>query len=621
MISDDSAFDESSKVTSDIEFRCAQALASGAVETCYNPEIARTFAIAYESNNGAEADAMERKLKARFGKDLNLKHFRRMIADVRKELLSSKPKPQTTGALTQIVVSNRQMRDITADAMTELRARNEPPALFVRSGDLAHIVKDEDGRPSVATVTGSYLRQVLSNSGDWMRYDKYGELKNSFPPDDIVKDVLATNPASWGFPKLSSVVEVPTLRPDGSVLDQAGYDESSTVFYSPAASLSASTLTVPDMPSQGDLRAATALIEEAIGEFPYDSQASHANMYGLLLTPILRPALKGSTPLAVVDAPQAGSGKSLIVNVLSLITTGRPAAMVPFPYKEEEMSKQIAASLLAGRQLICFDNLEGELRSPGLALALTAKEYECRLLGVTRNMTVPNLSTWVVTGNNIKPGGDMPRRCYQIRLNAHSSKPFIGRDFLHPNLEEWVFENRAALLHALLTIARYWYARGAPNLIDRAVGSFEDWHRTVGSIVKCAHITEFLGNYDAFIEVEDESPRQWEGFLSVVFDEYRGDADSSRFFMIADLLDRLQSTMTGSPALRDSMPSDLADCLEKKGNHRITVGKMFRNRRERHFGTSVEYWIEREENPHESTHKGSSAWRVCRRVKTAVAAG
>src|SRR6185312_2813497 len=100
-------------------------------------------------------------------------------------------------------------------------------------------------------------------------------------------------------------------------------------FYSPASNLA--TFPLPDTPTREQVREARALINEAVGEFPYANKASRANVFGLLLTPVLRPPIYGCTPLAVVDAPQAGTGKSLLIDVLSIITTGRPAAMVPYP--------------------------------------------------------------------------------------------------------------------------------------------------------------------------------------------------------------------------------------------------------------------------------------------------
>jgi hypothetical protein len=334
------------------------------------------------------------------------------------------------------------------------------------------VTRDETGRPCISLATEPYLRGALARSADFMKLDAWGNLKNAFPPVEVVKDIAACNPELWPFPPLSAVVEVPTLRPDGTILCDCGYDPASHLFYAPGDNLKIFPL--PEAPTQSDVRAARDLIDEAIGEFPYADAASRANVFGLLLTPVLRPAIRGCTPLAVVDAPQAGTGKSLLIDALSMIATGRPAAMSPYPYKEEEMQKQIGASLSAGRPLICFDNLAGELNSPTLALALTAKHYEARILGVSKNMTVPNRSTWMVTGNNIRLGGDMPRRCYQIRLNAKSSKPYSGRKFKHPDLLRWVEDNRSELLHALLVIARYWYASGCPAHVASPIGSFEE---------------------------------------------------------------------------------------------------------------------------------------------------
>lgn len=565
------------------------------------------MAIAYESGPEGviEANGVERKLKAKFKKELNLTHFQEGWKAERSRL-KTQPGPRKLkqeSDLPEIIITSRQLREVTADAMAALSKANSPPHLFLRSGILVHVIRDEGGRPSVAQATESRLRGNLSRSANYMRINQFGELKGAFPPVDIVRDMSAINPKHLPFPALTSVVEVPTLRKDGSVIYKPGYDSASAVYYAPAPNLK--TLPVPDKPTQADAARARAMIDDAIGEFPYADEASKANVYGLLLTPVMRPAIDGCTPLAVVDAPQAGTGKSLLIDVLSIITTGRPSAMVPYPYKEEEMVKQLGASIAAGRQLIAFDNLEGELRSPALALALTAKEYEARILGVSRNMTVPNVSTWVVTGNNIRPAGDMPRRCYQIRLNAKNAKPYSSRDFKHPNLTEWVLEHRSELLNALLVLARFWYTSGQKTVVTQAIGSFEDWHRKVAGIIANARIPGFLTNYADFIDQEDESPRQWEEWLDYLHKAF----DES--FTIADLMLHINSVANAK--VKDILPAEVADVLEKKVNHRIVIGKMFRSRRERVFGEGDKsYWLEREEPPENSEHKGAARWIVRR---------
>lgn len=541
--------------------------------------------------------------------DVSLREFDTRLADEiqnNRGLFAVEFQPAASG-LPQIMTTSRQLRDITSEALATV---NPPaaPVIFIRSGDLVHVVRDEGGRPSVSPASETWIRSVLARSADWMKYNQFGEVKPTFPPMDVVRDmsVLSDLP----FPGLTSVTEVPTLRPNGTIISEPGYDPNSGVYYAPAPTLKHFPL--PDDPTREQVRAAVENINEAIGEFPYEDEASRANIFGLLLTPVLRPSVVGCTPLAVVDAPQAGTGKSLLIDVLSIITTGRPSAMVPYPYKEEEMQKQIGASLAAGRQLIAFDNLEGELRSPCLALALTAKEYEARILGFSRNMTVPNVSTWIVTGNNIRPTGDMPRRCYQIRLNARQAVPYRGREFKHPDLLKWVFSNRSELLHSLLVISRFWFSRGCPEgATGPAIGSFEDWHRKVSGILRAAQVKGFLANYTAFIEQEDESPRQWEGFLEQLFEDLaRGEENCSRWFLVSELLPMVGGTMVSS--LRDCLPAEIADCLDRKVNHLIVIGKMFRSRRERRFGA---YCLER--NTKETTHKGAASWRVRKHVPTA----
>lgn len=598
-----------SSVSDPLSFLAAQAVSeSGTVESCYSPELAREMASAYESNRQERillADSVERKLKTRYGKEFNVVHFRRTVKIYRAEVAAQRPRRvRKPGVLPEILASNRQLRDVSAEAVVAVTSANDPPFIFVRSGRIAHVVTDEYGRPSVEDAHQDWIRGILSDTADWMRFNQAGEMKSTFPPREVVANIATMSKPP--FPALTNVTEVPSMRADGTILDKTGYDRQSGVYYIPADNLKAFPL--PDIPTQQDVVTAKALIEEAIGEFPYAEQASKANVYGLLLTPIMRPAILGSTPLAVVDAPQAGTGKSLLIDVVSIITTGRPAAMVPFPWGEEEMQKQIGSSLTCGRQLIVFDNLEGELKSPNLASALTAKEYDARILGFSKNMMVPNKSTWVVTGNNVRLAGDMPRRCYQIRLDARESKPYTGREFKHPDLLRWVTDNRSELLHALLIISRYWFASGCPKPKDQpSMGAFEEWQQKIGGIVNSARVPGFLANYLNFIEQEDDMPRQWTGFLHHLMYVWRTmDPCKSRPFLIKDLMDLLSERESST---RQEAPAEVCDLLENtKRNHRIVLGIMMKKYRARRFG---QYWIDREsEEEDESGHKGSSRWVI-----------
>ena len=496
------------------------------------------------------------RLAQEFSRDFKVRDFERALKAA--QLTGRK---RARGPLPEILVTDRPLRDVSRDAIAALRAANDPPVLFVRSGLMVHVVADERGRPKIEPVKDAHLRGRMDRAANFLRASLDGD-RQIAPPRDVVEDVLALDPSEWGFPILAAVAEVPTLRCDGTVLDQPGYDAASKLFYAPAAGL-----VVPEIPddlTREDVDAAVEFITEAIGEFPFADNASRANAFGLLLTPILRPALGSAcTPLALIDAPKAGTGKSLLVDVFSTITTGRPGGMTPYPCTDEEMEKQIGASLMGGRPIICFDNLEGVLRSPALALALTAKDFDKRILGFSENMMVPNNATWLVTGNNIRPSGDMPRRCYHIRLDTRTSTPFRGRTFRHPNLLEWVTANRGSLLHALLVLARAWYLAGQPAHVADPLGSFESWHRTVGSILAHAGIGAFLGNLEEFLAEADEDALQWEAFLWALAERY----PDGQVFLASDLAECLRvpdGTLTKN-SLRAVLPDGLVDALSKKG--------------------------------------------------------
>ena len=300
-----------------------------------------------------------------------------------------------------------------------------------------------------------------------------------------------------------------------------------------------------------------------IGEFPYADAASKANTWALLLTPILRPAIQGNTPLALIDKPQAGTGASLLAELVALLASGRPAAMMTAPNNDEEWRKKITAALSEGSTVITIDNVEGVLGSASLAAALTSSTWMDRILGQNRLVRLPQRATWLATGNNIRLGGDMPRRCYWIRLNAQTAQPWRRQNFKHPGLVGWAAENRGRLLGALLTLARAWWADGCPPASVPALGSFEGWAHTVGGVLAHAGIAGFLGNLDQLYQRVDEDGTQWQAFFSAWHD-----ALGAMEITVAELVKRLKAATqgetgqdAGAKALLEALPDYLADGL------------------------------------------------------------
>jgi hypothetical protein len=480
--------------------------------------------------------------------------------------------PLSDFALRKIRVNNRHLRDVTDDALAALAERNEPPEVFVRSGALVRVREDENGVPQIQTMDDNHVRGRLARVADFVRVTEKGETKVN-PPEVVVGDIKALE--GWGLPALEAVVESPIVRPDGTIFDTPGYDPQTRLVYKPARGFKPPT--IPADPTADDVRGAIELIDEAIGEFPYEDGASAANTLGLMLTPLVRQAIDGPVPMALIDKPQAGTGGSLLAETVAIIGTGREAEMLGAPRDDEEWRKQITAKLSSGATMITVDNVEHPLYAPSLARALTARTWTDRVLGRSESITLAQRATWLATGNNIILRGDLPRRCYWIRLDAKKARPWQRGGFKHPDLLRWVSENRAALVRALLIIARAWFAADKPPAAGvPRLGSFEAWAETVGGMVAFAGIPGFLGNLEALYEKADEGGAEWEEFLSAWWEACGEDP-----ITVAQLVEKIEA----DDDLRAALPPDLAEVLDKgQGSFTRRLGKALSSRAGTRYG-------------------------------------
>ena len=158
-------------------------------------------------------------------------------------------------------------------------------------------------------MTEAAVKGRIAHTAYFYSVNKDGEMIGVSPPLEVVRDVMAQDLAQFAkeqgintFPPVQAITEIPVLRPDWSVLCQAGYDPTTHLYYAPAAGL-----TVPEVPAQptkAQAERAIALIEEAIGEFPYETEADRANAFAVIITLGIRQAIKGKVPLALADAPR-----------------------------------------------------------------------------------------------------------------------------------------------------------------------------------------------------------------------------------------------------------------------------------------------------------------------------
>ena len=495
----------------------------------------------------------------------------------------------TTESLPAIQVNDRPLRDVTCDALKALQGANNPPVLFVRAGQLVVVQTDEHGRRSILPVTEAHLRGRLDRVADFHRVLASGESKPVAPPLDVVRDLLALGPEQWRFPPLTGVSSCPLVRPDGTIVTTEGYDAKLQVYY---ADQGLQLPPIPDRPTKQDVGKALDWIDHALGDFPFRGEADRANAIAMLLTPLIRYALPrpACLPLFLVDAPQSGTGKTLLAQVLATLATGDTAALRAAPRDEDEWRKCLLSVLRAGTNLVVFDDVATTLSAPALAGVITAHRWSDRVLGQTAELALPVNTLFVATGNNLAVGGDLPRRSVWVRLDAKSPRPWQGRDFRHPLLERWVLRHRGELLSALLTLVRAWFAAGRPKGQAPSLLSFGPWCQMTAGILTHAGIAGFLGNAEQLWQ--DPETTGWAAFLRALWKRF-----GRQPFTTAELADRVEFDAD----LRGTLPDELAGQRDQR-----RWGRALSSQCERRFILGgVIYWLK----PVGVMH-GRQRWRV-----------
>ena len=470
-------------------------------------------------------------------------------------------------------------------------SQNDPPSVFQRNGSLARLKNVTESRIEIELINKDMLIGKMARSAYFVT-DKDVPVS---PPKGAASDILSL--PGWDLPILSGVVSTPVLRKDGTVLTSPGYDEASGLFYRPSPDLY-----VPEIreePTRSDaVRAAQYLLTEVLGDFPYVDQASRANALASLMTPLVRPVIDGCTPLFLFDKPTPGSGASLQVEIMSNIVTGRAANFVRQSDSDEEMRKQITAWLRPGPQIIAIDNIDTEIHSASLSSVLTSTTWDDRILRTSKVASLPNLASWYGTGNNIQLNGDIPRRACLIRIDAKVDKPWErdASQFRHPDIIEWVRNNRGEILANALTLARAWYVAGKPKGSTKPLGSFESWTKILSGMLEYAGITGLLENAADLAE-RDAGSDEWTFFLAKWHDIF-----GPKPILMKELLNELWR----DEDLAEVMPEKVAEALRgaKTRGAGIGVGKALARK------TGVTYSNGLKLIRGEDAHKGQKTWAV-----------
>ena len=363
-------------------------------------------------------------------------------------------------------------------------------AVRLDASELDGDVARQEGALVVRDVQPHSLRDLMTRVANFVRVVETKEGTEDKPVGPPVSMALAyiqrVREGGGRLPVLRGIVECPTLRADGTVLAQEGYDAASGLILDTGG---ATFDAVPDAPTQEDAVAALAKLKWIIEGFPFvedDDGRSPSRSVALsaMLTAVCRRSLR-TAPMHGFTAPTMGTGKSLLTDAVALLAMGRAATVLnqSGDGDGEEERKRLMSVLMQSDPVVVIDNVDRPMGGARMCSILTQETWQDRMLGGNDQGHVSTRTLWLVNGNNLEFREDMSRRAILCTMDAGMERP-AERKF-DVDLKSEVPRRRHELVPAALTVLRAFIVAGRPGLEKLTpFGGFEDWSNLVrGALV------------------------------------------------------------------------------------------------------------------------------------------
>lgn len=442
---------------------------------------------------------------------------------------------------------------------------------FQRAGSIVTVRIDPSSKEEIIEAANrtSILRD-LSQAATWEKQDRRtGEWSQIDPPDRYCSILLNTREYEH-LPVINGVVRQPHIRPDGSLCLTNGYDAATGLL----GTFREDDFKVPVSPTREEAEAALKVLDGLLGEFVFPKASDRSAALSAMLTAATRPGICAA-PMFHVRAPQSGTGKSYLCEVITAFSTARRGTPMGFPGGNEECGKLLLAELLGSPAVIEFDNLTSDiLPYKSLCTALTSEYLSGRILGASKIASVRTRALFLSSGNNVGPVADMTRRCITVNLDPGCEVP-AGRTFSRPNLIREVLSNRGLYVSAALTVISGWIAADRPEPTCRPLASFGDW------AAWCRSPLLWLGHPDPvnsiFEGMAEDPDRECLGRLLLTLDVQFGSSP----FMVKDIVRRTLERKAGAEELLEAL-QEIA--VGRDGVNRKTLGQWMK----RHGGQVVD---------------------------------
>ena len=435
--------------------------------------------------------------------------------------------PDTTPDKPPIIIDyNDHDTFITArDGTLEgLRLYNETMVrVFTKRGSLVRTIRDPD--------TDEYIIDKLapeSLNGIMMEAAKYCTVKHlpkgktsvsfGMPLPRHVKDILTLG--SWpGLGELRKIVPTPRYMSDKTLLKTPGYYKEYGILLRPPVGFKIPT--IPDDPQEKVIKwVLDTIFKDLYYDFPFERLSkcslidernddtlfyhnpSRCHILSYMSLPFLIEIIGAATPLHDSEAPESGTGKSRVMKLASVPSTGKliTPETPPHTYKgdDSKWDAKILTALKAGSEYVLFDNLNTHLSSESLCAVITSHRYQPRLMHTNDIGAYNNLTAWGTSTNNGSFSYDIKRRSVLIRQDAFMADP-CSRDngkYKHPFIDNWAISAWRKLLLACLILCQAWIKAGAKRETNTigVVLDHPEWFGVMGGLLKTIGMKGFCEN-------------------------------------------------------------------------------------------------------------------------------
>jgi len=329
----------------------------------------------------------------------------------------------------------------------------------------------------LVAVTDKALEIQMMKHINWSRKIKSKENKlvevETNPVSSGIASYALEMRGNWPFPTVEGVISAPTLRPDGKLLNELGYDRETGLML-----INSPEVKINPRPGRDEAEASIELLRDLYVETAFKNEGARGVALSLDLSTVLCGAIP-NTPLYIIRAPKGASGKTYIVQIACVMATGVKCVPMGRTKNSEEFEKRLSSLFMEGRQLIFLDNHNDVLQSDLICQAVTGDKVLIRKFGVLgENIEVSTRAVIAATGNGISIAEDLDRRTLLIEIDTGLEKPQFKK-YRKPSPLDLILADRAKYIRAALTIPLAYMAAGCPVVSNKQVLDFEDWERWV----------------------------------------------------------------------------------------------------------------------------------------------